>query len=118
MDGAGKIALGIVAAALLLLVGFIAYREFERQRDIAQAQQLMQNLGDYAKQAIQDGQRQSAMDARQRAEARQRDLDARRLSPTQQCLAGTVVEVSRSSYTQVAGVGGRPVACAGRYRLQ
>jgi hypothetical protein len=117
MDGAGKIALGVVAAAVLLLVGFIGYREFERQRDMAQAQELLQNLGDYAQQAIQNGQRQSAVDARQRAEARQRDLDARRLSPDERCLAGTVVQINGASYTQVVGAGGRPVACQGRYRL-
>jgi len=118
MDGSGKIALGIVAAALLLLVGFIGYREFERQRDIAEAKEMMRSLGDYAQQAVQEGQRQRAVDARQRAEAAQRALEARRLAPDERCVGGTVIRVGGSSYTQVVGGDLRPVACSGAYRLR
>lgn len=118
MDGSTKIAAGIVAAAVLLLVGFIGYREFERQRDIAEAQEMMQGLTSYAQQALEQGQRQSAYDARQRAEARQRDLDRRRLSALERCISGTVVRVEGASYTQAVGADGRPVACSGRYRTQ
>ncbi|UGB47225.1 hypothetical protein LQ772_08070 [Frateuria edaphi] len=116
MDGAGKIALGIVAAALLLVVGFVSYREFERRRDIAEAQELIQSLTGYAQQALQEGQRQSALDARQRAEARQRALDARRLAASERCVGGTVIRVEGASYTQALGPDGRPVACSGQYR--
>lgn len=128
MDGSSKIALGVVAAAMLLLVGFIGYREFERQRDIAQAQAVMQGISDYAQQALRDSHRQEvqrqrqyaaqrAFDARQRIEQQQRSLDARRLAPDEQCVGGSVVRIDGPSYTQVAGGNGRPVACAGRFRL-
>lgn len=125
MDGSSKIALGIVAAAALLLLGFISYREFERRRDIADAQEVMRGISDYAQQAMADGrraeqqrQRQVAYDARMRADALERARRARELSSDERCIAGTVVQISGASYTQLAGVGGRPVACSGRYRLQ
>jgi hypothetical protein len=117
MDGSGKIALGIVAAAALLLLGFVADREFERQRDIAEAQAMLQGLADTAQQAVQDGQREAAQRQRWRVEQQQRALDARRLGQDERCVGGTVVVVSGSSYTQVAGAGGRPTACSGRFRL-
>lgn len=91
------------------------------------------SLGAAANQAVQESAKQmqaqqeafarSQRDARvrqyqQQARAREADLRRRRLSDDERCIAGTVVQISGSSYTQLAGVGGHPVACAGRYRLQ
>lgn len=72
----------------------------------AHAQQLQQDL-----QAHEQRRQQAAMVlAEQRRQAAQ-------LAPDERCIGGTVVRVSGNSYTQVAGVGARPAACAGRQRL-
>lgn len=121
MDGANRIAIGIVAAAALLLFGFIGYREFERQRDIAEAQALMQGLAGYAQQVVDESRQAQArhqQDARERAEQAQRDLQARQLARNERCVSGTVVRITGTSYTQPTGTDGRPMACSGRYRLR
>ena len=55
---------------------------------------------------------------REAARRRAEDLQRRRLTSGQQCIGGTVVKVSGSSYVQVTGADARPVRCSGQYRLQ
>lgn len=46
------------------------------------------------------------------------DLRRRTLGTDERCVAGTVIQIRGSSYTQQLGADGRPVACSGRYRLR
>ena len=76
----------------------------------------------------QDAQQvQAAMVARHQAQARQQqeaawaraqEMKRRELASDERCVAGTVIRVSESSYTQVLGGDLRPVACSGQYRLR
>ncbi|MGA0587386.1 hypothetical protein ACO2Q2_09710 [Dyella sp. KRB-257] len=118
MDGSSKIALGIIGAAVVGVAGFVGYNEYSRQRDL---RDLMDFVGGVQSSA-QEMQQSAAMDAAQasaRAAARRDALQrSRMLSPVERCIAGTVVTVSGSTYTQATGSDGRPVACSGRYRLR
>lgn len=58
--------------------------------------------------------RQQQLRAFQQAE----DLRRRALAVDERCVGGTVIQIRGSSYTQRLGADGRPVACAGRYRLR
>jgi hypothetical protein len=118
MDGAGKIAAGIVLAAVVLVVGFVGYREHERNRDQEEAAQFIQQLNDQGTAMVQQYQHADAVASARRAESSERARRARMLAPSQQCIAGTVVSVNGSTYTQSTGADGRPVACSGRYRLR
>lgn len=118
MDGAGKIAAGIVLAAVVAVVGYVGYNEFSRRRDIREAQEFVQQLGEQGRQATQEFQQQVQRNARIQAEMQERARLARRLSPSERCIGGTVVRVSGSTYTQASGPDGRPVACSGLYRLR
>ncbi len=74
-------------------------------------------VGDGAREAISANQQhQAAALQAQTLRAQQRSA-ALTLNPDEQCIGGTVVRVIGSSYTQVLGAAGRPVACAGRQRL-
>lgn len=114
MDSSTKIAGAIISAALLLFVGFVAYREFDRQRDRAEGAALMQHLGEVATQTLADGQ---AAEAR-RVDAQHRqtiaDRARRQLADDQRCVGGVVVVVRGAIYGQLGTVGD-PVRCSGGY---
>lgn len=114
MDSSSKIAGAIIGAAVLLFVGFVGYREFDRQRDRAEGAALMQQLGDVAGQALAEGQASEArrMDAQRRKTTV--DLRRRELDQNQRCVGGVVVTVRGSSYGQLGTVGD-PVRCSGAY---
>lgn len=57
MESSSRVALGIVAAAALLLVGYIAYSEFQRQRDIAEAQAALSAIGEQGRQLASSSRR-------------------------------------------------------------
>lgn len=118
MDGAGKIAAGIVLAAVVAVAGYVGCSEFSRKRDINEMQEALQRLDEQGQQAAQQLQLQVQRSARVQAEMQERARLARRLSPSERCIGGTVVQVSGSTYTQAIGPGGRPVACSGLYRLR
>jgi len=119
MDSASKIAFGIVGGAVVLLVGFIGYHEFERQRDIAESQAIIQNIaGGFAgvsrqsQQQVAQQQEAAAYAASRQQEARIRDLDSRVLTAEMRCVGGVVLRVQGSVYTQLGAVGD-PVRCSG-----
>lgn len=118
MDGAGKIAAGIVMAAVIAVAGFVGYSEFQRRRDIAEATEALHQLSQQGQAMAQQFQQQAVADTRRQAEMRERARLARMLAPSERCVAGTVVQVNGSTYTQATGPDGRPVACSGRYRLR
>jgi hypothetical protein len=129
MEGSSNIALGIVAGAAVLLFGFIGYHEYERQRDIREAEEMLSSLGGYATQAMADASRQEqrrrAAQAYQQSVDRQQKLqdeelrrEHRTLASNQRCVAGTVITVNGSAYTQDIGVDGRPVQCSGNLAIQ
>ncbi|TBR39404.1 MULTISPECIES: hypothetical protein [Dyella] len=117
MEDSTKIALGILGAAGILLIGHIAYREYQRQRDIEEAQAVIQGWTEQLQQAAAESSRTAQRDARQRAEADERRRQALLLRSDEQCLAGSVVTVRGNVYTQLIGQDGRPEACVGRQRL-
>ena len=82
-----------------------ATTKFAEQQQ-AQAQQIQAS----ALRIQQQQQQAAALLAEQRRQALQ-------LAPDERCIGGTVVRVNGNSYTQVAGAGARPAACAGRQRL-
>jgi len=55
---------------------------------------------------------------RRQAALQIQDRMARMLATDEQCIGGTVIRVSGSTYVQASGADGRPVACEGRYRLR
>ncbi|MHB1271512.1 MAG: hypothetical protein ACYCZD_01875 [Rhodanobacter sp.] len=125
MDGSSRIALAILAAALLLVLGFVGYREFSRQRDMEQGAAVMQQILDSGR----DMDRRSAsaaavMNARTVAESRaveqhRQDLVVqawarRRLASDQRCVGDVVVQVDGSMYTQLGSIT-NPVHCSGLY---
>lgn len=113
MDSSSKIAGAVVLAAVLLLVGFVVYREVDRQRDRAEAAEVLQGISGYAQQALAEGQ---AAEARRVAVQRRKaaaDARARTLASDMQCVGGVVVIVRGSVYTQLGRVGD-PVRCTGR----
>lgn len=118
MDGAGKIAVGMVLAAVIAVAGFVGYSEFQRHRDIAEATEALHQLSEQGQAMAQQFQQQAAVDTRWQAELRERARLARMLAPSERCVGGTVVQVNGSMYTQATGPDGRPIACSGRYRLQ
>jgi hypothetical protein len=112
MDDSSKIALGIIAAAFLLGVMYIGYREYDRHRDI---QEVQDAFGQFAA-SVPPVTYSPVASVDPRAAA---DLAARRqLRADQRCLAGTVVSVNGSAYTQDIGADGRPVRCSGREVLR
>ncbi|MBT2142398.1 hypothetical protein KK141_22850 [Dyella sp. LX-66] len=122
MDDASKIGLSIVAAAALLLVGFVSYREHEKRQAAEAIEDAIQQFAKefpppppiaYPPRADESA-RQHQAAAFLAAEQRRQALQ---LAPDERCIGGTVVRVSGNSYTQVAGAAGRPAACAGRQRL-
>lgn len=124
MDGAGKIAAGIVLAAVIVVVGIVGYKEFDRRREMRDAAEIIDHFNRQIAATSQEFQRQQAVDRElnsaaslRAAELSERKRVARMLLPSERCIGGTVVQVNGSSYTQVSGQQGRPVACSGRYRL-
>lgn len=120
MDGSTRLGICIVAGALIVTVGTIGYHEFERQRDIAEAQAILQQGADAMHQAIAQGDAQYAQErARLAAQAayqrQQQAYEASRyvLSDDQQCVGGAVIQVVGNSYTQIGSIA-QPVHCVGR----
>ena len=121
MDSSTKIARAIVLAAVVLLVGFIAYHEFERQRDIKQESAAIENFNETARQVAAQSQADEAHrlvhDAQRRDVLLQRKaaaMQSRELAPSQRCVGGVVVVVSGNVYTELGRVGD-PVRCADGY---
>lgn len=122
MDDAGKIALGLVGAALVLALSTISYREYERQRDIAEVNAMMQAVMQPITRTVRipdpetvrlEVQGRRIEDNRRAIEEAERRRRSFQLSGNQRCIGGVVIEVSGSSYTQLGSVG-QPVHCVGQ----
>jgi hypothetical protein len=121
MDDSTKIAIGVVAAAFVLVFGFVGYHEYERQRDQDEARQLLARMavqGQQVVQQYQDGLLRARADV-QRQLAAQTDASLRdrlryALAGDQRCVNGTVVQVDGSTYTQLGSIQ-YPIHCDGSY---
>lgn len=120
MDESSRIALGIVAAAALLLVGAIGYKEYARQRDIRDAQQAIQAIVQMGQRSMAQSSAQSRgwnaqQDARAQVARARAAVESSRydLSSDQRCVGGVVIEVHGTVYTQVGGISD-PIRCSGR----
>jgi hypothetical protein len=108
MDSSNSVVLGLVLAALVLVVGYVGYREFDRQRNIREATEFVGQLaampGQMAAQARHDEARRHAIDLRRRL-----------LAPNQRCVGGVVIVQHRDGGFSDLGYVGHLVTCAGRY---
>lgn len=117
MDSTSKLAVAVVAAALILVVGYVAYNEYSRARDVDQAQQALdafqqnaRRLTDQARSAVEgSGQRQATYQRWQQ--------ESRRLAVNQRCVGGSVVQVQGSTYTQLGTIE-CPIHCSGDFADQ
>ena len=114
MDSSTKLALAIVLSAALLLFGFIGYHEYQRQRDISDAQAMFANIVDQGKHLAQQVQVQSAEEQQRQREAVAMQWDRRLLQGNQRCVDGVVIVQNGTSFTQLGTVGD-PVRCSGAY---
>lgn len=118
MDDAGKIALGIVGAAVAVFFCWVAYHEFERQRDIDEASAVMAQIAQIPAQVEKESREQAELQRRRQAVLQAQDAAARTLRSDERCVGGTVVRVNGSVYVQTLGADGRPEACQDRMRLR
>ncbi|ULU25441.1 hypothetical protein [Dyella terrae] len=110
-----------LTVALVVTVGGLAWRLIYLHYA---TETITHTLNDFSQQQLEIARQQqerllAGQRARQQqvmAEAEQRRL-ALQLAPDEQCIGGTVIQVKGSVYTQIAGAGGKPQACAGRQRL-
>lgn len=113
MDDSSKIALGIVGAAVAVFFCWVAYHEFERQRDIDDAQVAIAQL-----EAARPHYTQADVWVQPSAIPKTRPVYRfASLASDERCIAGTVVRVTGSSYVQVLAPDGQPEACEGRSRV-
>jgi len=124
MDESSKLALAVVAAAVILIGGYVGYNEYSRSRDMDQAQQALDQFRqssqlavDQARQSWQAGQQQQAVYVQQQQAYKRWLHERERLQPNQRCIGGVVVEVQGSTYTQL-GYPGYPAHCADGYADQ
>ena len=106
------IALLIVVSALGSILGIWLSHMYAEHRARMQLQAQIDSLQQDA--AVASAQYAAATAAQQREQQRQADAQRARfvLEYGQRCVGGTVINVSGSSYTQVLGSAGRPVACS------
>ena len=109
----------IAAAVMGSLLGIWSWNMYAEHRARVQLQAEIdsasaQSLQIQREALVQSANYAASLAARQREEQQQADLQRSRflLSSNQRCVGGTVINVSGSSYTQVLGSAGRPVACS------
>jgi hypothetical protein len=99
-----KLPAAIVVAALVLAFAYIGYREYEHARDIRDAKEIIETIGEQSRKALAPLQMPYvSTDPRIAAERRaapQVDRARRRLADNQRCVGGVVVTVSGAVYTQ------------------
>ena len=117
----GKVFQGLAVAAAFALVGvavriaIVVYAERSAQQAIEQFSEHQQAMAVHQQQALveQEARRkqdQSIADAALR--------ERKTLASNQRCVAGTVITVNGTVYTQDIGVDGRPMHCSGNLATQ
>lgn len=96
-----------------MAVVFVGYREFDRARDVREANAVMDRIAQLPAQLDAERAQADQQAAQRRRVQAQNDVNARALAPDMQCVGGVVVRVSGSTYTQLGTVGD-PVRCSGR----
>jgi hypothetical protein len=121
MDGSTKIAISVVAAAFVLVLGFVGYREFERQREQEEALRVLSSMaamGQRTAEQYQAGLAQVQIDQQERFREQSRQAAADRLryalADNQRCVGGVVVQVDGSRYTQLGSIQ-YPIHCDGYF---
>lgn len=104
----------VLAALILFGALVVGWRALERQRDIEDANAVLQSISTLATDAVRDGQQAEAQPQQQQRQQVVTDWRRRELASGQRCVAGVVVVVDGTTYTQLGTVGD-PVRCAGRY---
>lgn len=105
----GKVMQGAVYVLVLVLAGF-AWRLIYVHYAMTVIQQSVTNLGQQQQAIVRQQQERSLLLARQQHEAL-------RLAVDERCIGGTVIRINGSVYTQDVGADGRPVHCAGQFRV-
>lgn len=114
MDTGSKLSLGIVASAVLLLGGYVGYKEFDRARTVHELQAVADQFEAADSRVAFEVQRRQIEASGKKAAADRRYRVSHTLDDSQRCVGGTVIEVHGSRYVQLKGAGGRPVRCVGR----
>ena len=117
MDSTTKLAVAVVAAAVILVCGYVAYNEHVRARDVDEAQQALDAFRQNAQQAVEQGQRAVRVSEQQREADLWRELDRARLGVDQRCIGGVVIQVQGNAYTQLGTIS-HPVHCSGDFADQ
>lgn len=117
MDSTTKLAVAVVAAAVILVCGYVAYGEYSRSRDIDQAQQALDALRQNAQQAVEQGRRVVQVSEQQQAAEQAWQQHRRRLAVNQRCVGGVVIQVQGNTYTQLGTIA-QPVHCSGGFADQ
>jgi hypothetical protein len=117
MEDSTKLAIAIIVSAVILVGGYIAYNEYARSRDIGQAQQALDAFRQNAQQLAYEERRSAQASAEQQAANQRWELSRRRLTSNQRCVAGAVVQIQGTSYTQLGTIS-QPIHCAGNFADQ
>lgn len=100
METSTKLALAIVGAALVLVVGYVAYQEFSRARNVYVLNQVVEGFNRSMAEDASEFRHAAAERKRRKRVAHARDLASRRLSPHQRCVGGTVIDINGNEYVQ------------------
>lgn len=117
MEESTKLALAVVVAAVILVGGYVGYREWSRSRDIDEAQQALDAFHEQSRQIVDDSRRVAQAAAQQQASYQWHEQERRRLLFGQRCVAGAVVQVEGNTYTQLGTIS-QPIHCSGVYADQ
>ncbi|WP_146010562.1 hypothetical protein [Dyella sp. AD56] len=108
------IALALAGGGLAWRLIYLHYATETINQALADVSRQQIELARKQQEQVLEAQRVRQQEAATLAEQRKQALQ---LAPEEQCIGGTVIQVSGNVYTQVAGLGGRPQACAGRQRV-
>ena len=112
MDSTTKLAVAVVAAAVILVCGYVVYNEHVHARDMDEAQQALDAIGQNARRAVEQGQRAVQVSEQQSAAEQAWQRERRRLAMNQRCVGGVVIQVQGNAYTQLGSIA-QPVHCSG-----
>ncbi|GLQ95550.1 hypothetical protein [Dyella acidisoli] len=118
MDASTKWAAAIVAAAAIMVGGYVAYSKYAQSRDGEQAHQASTSLQQQPQKTVETDQRLVSQtqqpDPRIAADVAELRTQYRHLAPNERCVDGVVIQVNGATYAQ-SGSSGRSVRCTGSY---
>jgi Tfp pilus assembly protein PilE len=117
MDSTTKLAVAVVAAAVILVCGYVAYNEHVRSSDTDQAQRALDAFRQNAQELAEQGRRAVQVSEQQQAAEQAWQQRRRRLAVNQRCVGGVVIQVQGNAYTQLGTIA-QAVHCSGDFADQ